>query len=873
MLMKVKISTSLYNNMRALPAFFVKLLKSGYYKDGDALKYKYEWCFMNQDLEIKFPADNFGHQELGYCLCIIDKAESIVDAKEKVDPNMVDMYFHEASASNVDDCCKIFYCLQQNKDEKYAFVKLLWFLDKGVVCANILSEAISKCPSTVCSYIQKVLGHICICLSKKKQLVIKKFLENQNVSYDVYVPQTVIDAIQIHNLSCKKDELSLFQLVDEIVGTEYSNQPSEIERKSTNIWLQMLTWLHSEEPFCDYDKLQKIFPVVAEPIRLEIVKRYFHDVRLKNTSFNIEILKQFKDNSLNRCIWFRYATETPEDTVVLTVPLLCDSILSIYKSKGETFQTFNGILDFAMTHCNTAHPNVDLKEERFIPVCGNSFIPNESFRGFVDYQLIVKIDEKKLSDSSLLECISRILDERGKRREYPVCKYGDGSEMDKPLFAKCSREFKSKGGEKIKLDCIGYKKYKDKWLVSLNKDNVDILNSFLDKSVEEKSEEMPVDLNMISLDWFRKYIRSLPGLFEKLDNGEFLITSREKPTYINKLVEEFSVRLRMRIFPQECAVVSEKVDLFGFGVQNMDMQKAEVKRRTIDSLKKELVASKYNGSYFELAYNRSVLVKVRNLYYFKASIYDKDDSSRNEFLRPSSSTYKRYCAPLLNLINHPATGLPFFWCMGKECFQNNLVNQTLATESNWKNYSLYHLIEIIGYPKLHKTGMVYEPDVVVRSFIGLLNKAMRKFNRLKCRSCGHLMFQSNGDSGFNNYNYFCCINSKCPEGGRTVYLNYCYQCKKGLIDSRDVKRCPNGLYICPECFACCSDQLINLQIQKYIVSGNNVPGWLEKMKGRGHNNKGKYFCPYCGSKMKTNGNNYTCTSCNKTFPVKKLSYL
>ena len=123
-------------------------------------------------------------------------------------------------------------------------------------------------------------------------------------------------------------------------------------------------------------------------------------------------------------------------------------------------------------------------------------------------------------------------------------------------------------------------------------------------------------------------------------------------------------------------------------------------------------------------------------------------------------------------------------------------------------------------------------------------------------------------SGFNRYNFFSCINPNCTEANKPIYLNFCYRCKKGLIDSRDTKQCPNGWYICPTCFACCDDELYERQAQRYILSNRPVPDRINKMLGHGHNDKGEYFCPDCGIPVQTlkdeHGHEYRgCPSCNR----------
>lgn len=326
----------------------------------------------------------------------------------------------------------------------------------------------------------------------------------------------------------------------------------------------------------------------------------------------------------------------------------------------------------------------------------------------------------------------------------------------------------------------------------------------------------------------------------------------------------------MRIVPQKGALVGLRFDVFGYwkeiyatlsekekrAPQGEAYKKAlsvfkekesnEVYRRTVTSLKKELKTNEYNGEYFELKYDRQQLVRLISRYYFKETLKDNDDDTRRDFLTLSyTGNFKPYCAPTLSGANNPVIDLPFFWCRGKECFHNNLANQTLAEQNNWHCYSLYHLAEIIGFQKLHMTPGGYEPDNVVRVFIAIANKAMQKFKRLKCRGCGHLMF-TDKSSGFNRHNYYSCINPNCPKVRIPIYLSYCYKCKKGLIDSRDTKRCPNNWYICPTCLACCDDELYERQAQRYRIVNSPVPERIARMLGHGHNDKGEYFCPDCG---------------------------
>ena len=400
----------------------------------------------------------------------------------------------------------------------------------------------------------------------------------------------------------------------------------------------------------------------------------------------------------------------------------------------------------------------------------------------------------------------------------------------------------------------------------------EILKTFIpsDSSLCNINSQYYVDIQDVSVAILRKYVNSLPQKFQMVGEDEFLVPSYKEETYDLFLIKTLSEILRMRIVPQKGSLVGLRFDVFGYwkdiyatlsedekqNVKGDAYKKAmsvfkekesnEVYRRTVASLKKELKTNEYNGEYFELKYDRQKLVRLISRYYFKETLKDNDDDTKRDFLTLSYTGYfKPYCAPTLSEANNPAIDLPFFWCRGKECFHNNLADQTLAEQNDWHHYSLYHMVEIIGFPKLHMTPGGYEPDNVVRGFIAITNKVMQKFKRLKCRGCGHLLF-TDKSSGFNRHNYYSCINPNCPEVRIPVYLNYCYKCKKGLIDSRDTKRCPNGWYICPTCLACCDDEQYERQAQRYRIINSPVPERIARMLGHGHNDKGEYFCPDCG---------------------------
>lgn len=202
----------------------------------------------------------------------------------------------------------------------------------------------------------------------------------------------------------------------------------------------------------------------------------------------------------------------------------------MYNSNGEAFQTFDGILDFAITHCDQVHPDINFGLERIIPTCEHSAVYNTDFKGFVDYQLIRKFNASKLSDANLLITIRSILDKYGRRRFYPVCKYNNDKEIDKAIFEKCQSAFKKKttnhSSQQNEKQCleIGKKLYEDKWVVNVDDEETEILNTFAspNSSFRIIDSVYYVDIQDVSVDTLRKYIISLPKNSKWLVRMNFL---------------------------------------------------------------------------------------------------------------------------------------------------------------------------------------------------------------------------------------------------------------------------------------------------------------------------------------------------------------
>lgn len=903
------INKTRYEELRKNPVFFLKFFENTYYDDKDNVIDHSQWRSLDRDLNISFDAGTFADRELGYALCVLDEGKEKVDEKGNQYPDTITIKFHSAVSDSVNDWIHIINCFvirSQNREDKYAFMELLWALDKLPWKEETLISVWSQYPEAMVCFFVKEFQKFGRILSYDKQMSLKSVLSSYNGYYDTYLPNVFRQAYQCVAYDSlippqKKpniEQLNLYSIIDAIFSKSSMLNETD-EDVSSNSLIQFYSWLHGQHRLEDYTLIPKVFPLLSEELRLQSVKRYFHDVRNKHISFDVSLIKELRDNKFDDFIRYRYCVESPEEPIVLTVPLLCDTLITLHNSNGKSFQTFDGILDFAMTRCDTNHPAIDFGLQRFIPTCNRGAVYNKNFKGFIDYAIIRKLNDELMTDEHLIHALVHLMDKHAHRQTYPVCLYGEGTKIPDDVFLNCVKQRVSKVPQKsTTLSCFKYQQYEDRW--NIPKENLKYIQEFLNVELHTHSSSYNISLEMLSTDKLKTYIMSLPDKFTVLQNGEFLVPSYNRQDVNSNfdlyLIQKFSDALRMRFAPQKDAVVGLQFDIFGLwenirqalpnevlsnnqsdkykeARKKYEQQEAqEVKNRCIASLKKELNTEFTEDAFFEVPYDRNLLSTITKRFYFKGTIREEDKLDQREFLTHSNLRSNiQYCAPQLSEAPNLAIDLPYFWCRGQECFHNNLGTQTLEEENDWHNYKLFHLSEIIGFPLLHKTVAGYEPEPPVWQFIAITNKVMQKFRSLKCRACGHMIFTER-TSGFNRYNYYRCVNPTCAEVCHPVYLNFCFKCKRGLIDSRDTKQCPNGWHICSTCLACCDDDQYERQAQRYVLTKQRIPPRIQEKCGHGHNDKGEYFCSQCGNLIQRVDNEHGnisrwCPKCNILYNI------
>lgn len=902
---QITINNSIIDKLKLNPLFFLRFDQSNYYSYHDHKEIDTStWNSVDKDLKIHIEASKIDLKANNskYILCLIEIntiSVHLIDGKD-IDQNRSDCFVHSVSLKNEGDIKRVFdtyLSYTQRTEINLPFVELLWLLNDQYLESDIIKRVIAQFDQDSIQRLCNGLKDFGRCLSVVKQKELQSIVSSCNVSFDVYEPALISDAYSSIDILLEYFESchNIFEAVDLVLDPE---MPLVKKDTNGNLLLELRKWLGNQDPFPDYSFMPSLLALVSEPVRLKMLKRWFHDIRLGNTSFDKDLLSQFKDNRFENFIRFRSSIEAPREPMILTVPLLADNILTLIESGGIAFQDYNGVLDLAITHCDTSHPDIDFRMDRFIPMCNGGTQYNESFAGFVDFAEIRKMDESKFSSEYILPVIKRILDRYAEQKPYWACKWEPTKPLTEDQYNNCrktlcvSRKDDSfNPPSEYRLECCVTRHYEDRWLVKKRYDFD--LSVLIKEDIELTEETTEVDISMISIDKFIEFIRLIPSKFQEFDDGTFLVPYMRTPSLLYALVNEFSTTIRMRIIPNRNVVAGLRFDIFGIkknilaqrGVESASQESEEIKKeyeeleskevhsRIVRALKTKYDLGEYNEeeNYFELPYEQVPIDDLTNKFYFKRSVGENADLSQRSFLAVQLKRYRPFCSPELAEAKNEVLDFPFFWCIGKECFHNSLSNQTIEETKDWQSYTLYHLIEIIGYKKLRLTEAGYEPDKSVRQFIAITNKVMKTVRRLKCRTCGHLLF-THRENGFNRNNHYSCRNYECKEFNEPIYLSYCFKCKKGLIDSRDSKQCPNGWYICPDCLSCCDDAQYERLAQRYIISNKPVPRRIEEKRGHGHNDKRIYFCPQCGTQIVTyqdeHGDlHHGCPQCRKTYDI------
>lgn len=762
-------------------------------------------------------------------------------------------------------------------NSRHCHMTLFWALYITEWRRDTIKEALAKVShetaQTVCSYISANI----FVFSVDKQYILVEILKEFNPNLQPLGIPDVEAALKELAPSCSFNSLGFYQKIDFILA--FGTQPKEQEhleklyKTSRNGIIHFKYWMnHTGHKFFNYNYLEVIYSYVGFLYQLSIVKRYLHDVRINLVETDFTLIKNLRDIRYQAYVDIRYFITTPGDNIDLVAPMFCDTLLTLKKSEGKKIQDFNGILDFAVGHSNKAYPSIDLGIKYFVPSCDGGLMHNSSFLGFIHYALQYTFDDSKLTDDNLRHTTQYLINKYASLLYHDCCTADNNKELSPAELEKCQNVIKTvkKWQEKGQLHksiikstcpCVLHEPIKPNvWKKPTGVDP--ILGLFVD-NVESKEyiKEEDIDIGRLKISllaWGKKYHTftfwngNTPDYLQKKDVAHHIVISYYSPT-------------TMEIYPNDSMFYSRKKSLLGVWDEKTlspDQKPEEVAQRsespivyanTFDSLKKMVPNAEVGKDFVKMPYDAAVLSDIKAYFHFRHHEYDPskgyDETAiwNKELLAPRKIQGIFYCTPKVADSREKVSNLPFFWCRSDECFCNMLDDQTLDKQNDWNKYTLYHAAEILGYKLIEVTDKGNTPVEAVSNFAGEVRQAEKLYARLICRSCGHMIFSTRG-SLLNGSRHFACANSLCPQYRKDIYLSQCNNCKKGLIDSRDSKKCENGWVICPSCLACCNDNLLDQLIARHRRNGW-VPQKLQESEGKGHNNKNIFFCPKCGTQL------------------------
>lgn len=745
---------------------------------------------------------------------------------------------------------------------------------KKEVLSHALSEVSPEAFQTACNYICTNI----FVFSLNKQHILVELFQHKNPNLQALVIPDV--EVALNEIAPSKDfsTYGFYGKVDFILN--YGSSPEEqahlqkLYRRSLNSFIHFKYWMeHQGNTFYNYNYLESIFSYVNPLQQLSIVKRYLHDVRLNLIEVDFTLLEYLRDVRYQAFVDNRYFITTPGDNIDLVAPMFCDALLTLKKSDGKKIQDFNGILDFAIRHSNTAYPKIDLGTKYFVPTCDGGLMYNSYFFGFIHYSIQYTFDESKLTEENLQRTIGYLLRNYTTLQYHYCCKADNNKELTTEELKKCQNvirtvSYKTENNQsvrQVKRSACSYAQFEpiEPKIWKKNPGNDNILNLIVENIASKKY----IKVEDIKKERLKTYLLSLGN-----KHHTFSFINDNPPEYLRKddvaynIVSSYYTPSTMVIYPNKSMFYSSKRSLLGAWNEENDplrnsekeAQRAEspiVFEHTFASLKEMFPDAEFGDDYIKLHYNGATLSNIQAYYHFRNHVYDpvkgyEESSMLNlKFLAPRPVNGVFYCTPKAANSREKVSDLPFFWCRSDECFCNMLNDQTLEKQDDWRKYTLYHAAEIIGVHLIKETEKGNIPVEAVSNFAGEVRQAEKLYARLKCRSCGHMIFSTRG-SILNGSRFFACSNSLCPQYRIEIYLSQCNSCKRGLIDSRDSKKCENGWVICPSCLACCNDDLFNKLITMHRRNGY-IPIRLRESEGKGHNNKGIFFCPQCGMRLGT----------------------
>ena len=625
-------------------------------------------------------------------------------------------------------------------------------------------------------------------------------------------PPCLEEAAKLYNIDYAN--LNVHTLADELI--EAHRQQSE---KKHSGFLKFIDWLDNEQVFISLQEICDYFPYLDEGERNLAIKRFFHDVKRGVFTYNDEAVRIFSSQNFNYYSQYRYIFEAWPNLRNVSSDFVIDCIKTYISSNQQSLQEYNGILDWAMRKSMELHRPVNIRFNDWLSSCEGGILLNQKFKGFAEFEVKYEIDDLLFEDDSLIRNIETLRDRHSKR-----CSHKEERIYIDPQTGSALID-KDTGKPKTYMETV----LEDRWRISGDNDSdVSHHKSYIDIFVNwEKRPATETDKLVFTPEMIDTTI--IRGKVEQYLQSRFnTITPYISLRNSDEVVKMFMYEVTMKAIFNESSALGENP-----GVNYEVVKNSIIERLTElfgDSLECDYDYSKLRSALTDTLYS---------------SFYTKENNCFIKAEKTYRGRMRIYCAPALS--EHPTllTKRKCAICQNDMCFVT-----CIKKTPNWKDYKLIHLLEILGYNVLEETEAGYIPNHVYNQFVVQINKAVRFYKRLVCRECGHILFpvRFNPNNPQNlEYNRTQCLSPSCSQYRREVYLSFCHDCKKGLIDSRDSKQCPNGLHICPECNSCCSNNFFQTMVDRRQRLGLPIPISWSRNLGQGHADRGMIFCHICGT--------------------------
>lgn len=736
------------------------------------------------------------------------------------------------------------------KDGKKQYVYLLnafTTYNLGQSSVNALSAALAKFRNypdyfNPCLEIISEVGKLA---SYRNQTVIKDLLNSYGYEYIIEDYRNIKEiANNVGITDNQQNKLNVFELIRCIL-----QHHERVQIIDNNEFSQILYWLNNENGTLNNDAIiLNTFAYFGIEWQLKIVKRYFFDILHHRRELSIDLLEALINPPNAHLESYRHNIYSFQEPFCICVKLLLDAIIT-YKKK-QCFTSFNGLIDLWVREASRTYHQVSFGEIYLFPLCDGGVRESQHFAGFVSLREseLIEIDEDKIN--KLLD--GEIIQDFIKTFYNPTNEY-------------LGAQFRAVESSTNVEEWMGTDPY---WVLDNNNREyvtyfshifgVNLPNMIYEEKPSSIKLEYPDSLIKKNLsDFLNERLISEESSWYNSPNSQdklasFFIEHFMRPSYIG-------IRIR------------EDVELGS--VYQIDNDKLKERVRTVIQAI-EGIEQPYKDKY-RVKYSAQKFQELCTLFYIKdkdadesiarinAKISECNDRRECEELEKQLKTIQSYlikynpqkgtsyiCAPNLSNRANPFIDSPYLWCRNRRCYYSSL---NLSDNNHWPEYNFIDIMHIMGVELIESSSLCKHVSEEYRLFIDHIHKVKLMIDHLTCDRCGHVLFPDrNRDTGQTDfYKYYRCINERCSESRnrQSIYLNFCFNCKEGIIDDRRSKRCPNNFVICPKCLSCCSNDSIQRMTARKLIQNGFVPEWLNRLRGKGHNDVNIKYCPRCGNQL------------------------